>query len=122
MKKLNHWKEVVDRFDDDKQYYFRLEAREPEEFCKLLDPEHQYSCTPDGDEVRRGISCCDSLQQLKNYNDTMGWITENGYVVVLYGEESEDEPLDRLMGEVLVYPTKIVGYMSAKDSGIFDDE
>ena len=122
MKKFNHWKEVVDRLDDDSRYYFRMETKGPEEFHKLLDPEYQFSSAPDGDETRRGISCCDSLAQLENYNETLGWIAEEGYVVVLLGEESEDEPLDRIFGEVLIYPTKIVGYMLAKDSGIFDDD
>ena len=78
----------------------------------LLDPTAQVSEAWSGNEslTRRGVSVCDSLEDLAQYLVTDGsgipfgdgeWV-----VVELEGTLSTDTPLDA--GETLIHPTRIV--------------
>lgn len=89
----------------------------------LLDPELQvsHSWTPGGDEDdaetnRRGVSVCDSIENLVLYlagpGEGIGY--GDGWVIVeLTGDLSEDEPLDP--GEHLVHPDAIVSVRPMDD-------
>lgn len=73
----------------------------------LLDPEQQYSFPMDGDDedIRRGVSGCESLAELAAYIATHAIEARTPVLVRIEGPASDDEPLDAEAGEVLVMPT-----------------
>lgn len=72
----------------------------------LLDPETQYSWPMDYDEskVRRGISGCETIEELAAYWATHSVEATDPVLVRVEGPQSEDTPLDWEFGEVLVLP------------------
>ncbi|MDO4792517.1 MAG: hypothetical protein Q3999_08565 [Buchananella hordeovulneris] len=73
----------------------------------LLDPEQQYSFPMSGDDedIRRGVSGCESLAELAAYLTTHCIEATTPVLVRIEGPASDDEPLDAEVGEVLVMPT-----------------
>lgn len=72
----------------------------------LLDPETQYSWPMDYDEskVRRGVSGCETIEELAAYWATHSVEATDPVLVRVEGPQSEDTPLDEEFGEVLVLP------------------
>lgn len=72
----------------------------------LLDPETQYSWPMDYDEskVRRGVSGCETIEELAAYWATHSVEATDPVLVCVEGPQSEDCPLDEEFGEVLVLP------------------
>ena len=72
----------------------------------LLDPETQYSWPMDYDEskVRRGVSGCETIEELAAYWATHSVGATDPVLVRVEGPQSEDTPLDEEFGEVLVLP------------------
>lgn len=72
----------------------------------LLDPETQYSWPMDYDEskVRRGVSGCETIEELAAYWATHAVDATDPVLVRVEGPQSEDTPLDEEFGEVLVLP------------------
>lgn len=72
----------------------------------LLDPETQYSWPTDYDEskVRRGVSGCETIEELAAYWATHSVEATDPVLVRVEGPQSEDTPLDWEFGEVLVLP------------------
>lgn len=68
------------------------------------------SCRGQGEveDVRRGVSCCTSLEALRDYFADRDVNTEGDVVVELEGELSEDDDWDAASGAVLIYPRQIV--------------
>lgn len=82
---------------------------ETDEFCE--------PCRGQGDveDVRRGVSCCRSLEALRNYFAGCEANMEGDVVVELEGELSEDEDWDDASGAVLIYPSWIVSVVPAAE-------
>lgn len=72
----------------------------------LLDPETQYSWPSNNDEslVRRGVSGCETIEELAAYWATHAVEAAVPVLVRVEGPQSEDTPLDEEFGEVLVLP------------------
>ena len=72
----------------------------------LLDPETQYSWPMDYDEskVRRGVSGCETIEELAAYWATHAVDAADPVLVRVEGPQSDDTPLDEEFGEVLVLP------------------
>ena len=72
----------------------------------LLDPETQYSWPMDYDEskVRHGVSGCETIEGLAAYWATHLVKASVPVLVRVEGPQSEDTPLDKEFGEVLVLP------------------
>lgn len=72
----------------------------------LLDPETQYSWPMDYDEskVRRGVSGCETIEELAAYWATHSVEATDPVLVRVEGPQSDDTPLDEEFGEVLVLP------------------
>nr|DAE81620.1 MAG TPA: hypothetical protein [Caudoviricetes sp.] len=72
----------------------------------LLDPDTQYSWPRDYDEskVRRGVSGCETIAELAAYWATHAVDAADPVLVRVEGPQSEDTPLDKEFGEVLVLP------------------
>lgn len=60
------------------------------------------------EDVRRGVSCCRSLDELRNYFAGRDATIDYDVVVELEATLSEDDDWDEEDGAVLVYPTRIV--------------
>ena len=96
------------------QTYFRIQsaAHDP---LHLLDPGYQFSHPVNGSAVRRGVSVCDSIEDLALYlaspqgAGVLVRVARDATVIVeLEGDESGDAPLDPEM-ESLIIPTRIIG-------------
>lgn len=72
----------------------------------LLDPDTQYSWPMDYDEskVRKGVSGCETIEELAAYWATHAVDATDPVLVRVEGPQSEDTPLDEEFGEVLVLP------------------
>lgn len=72
----------------------------------LLNPETQYSWPTDYDEskVRRGVSGCETIEELAAYWATHAVDATDPVLVRVEGPQSGDTPLDEEFGEVLVLP------------------
>lgn len=72
----------------------------------LLDTETQYSWPSNNDEslVRRGVSGCETIDELAAYWATHAVDATDPVLVRVEGPQSEDTPLDEEFGEVLVLP------------------
>lgn len=72
----------------------------------MLDPETQYSWPSNNDEslVRRGVSGCETIEELAAYWTTHAVEAAVPVLVRVEGLQSEDTPLDEEFGEVLVLP------------------
>lgn len=90
----------------------------------LLNPDLQvsYSWVPGGDAddaatTRRGVSVCDSLEELAAYlagpGEGIGYGDGDWVIVEMTGDQSDDEPLDA--GEYLVHPDTIVSVQPMDD-------
>lgn len=84
---------------------YRIQDRN-REVDYLLDPETQYSWPMDYDEskVRRGVSGCETIEELAAYWATHSVEATDPVLVRVEGPQSEDTPLDEEFGEVLVLP------------------
>ena len=96
--------------------YFRIQLAE-RDVNDLLDPGNHFSHPVNGSAVRRGVSVCDSLEDLALYLATpqgCGVIAQAGdrVIVELEGIESGDAPLDPEM-ESLIIPARIVSVTPA---------
>lgn len=91
--------------------YFRIQLAE-RDVAALLDPGHHFSHPVNGTHVRRGVSVCDSFEDLALYLASpigCGVIAAAGtrVIVELEGDDSDDAPVDPEM-ESLIIPTAIV--------------
>lgn len=98
---------------------YRLQdaSRDP---ADLLDPEQQYSFPMSNadEEVRHGVSGCESLAALAAYIATHAIEMDVPALVMIEGPESEDAPVDAADGEVLLLPT--LAEVIADDEAFFD--
>lgn len=69
------------------------------------------NCRGEGyvEDVRRGVSCCRSIDDLREYFSGRGANFEGDVLIELDGDLSRDEDWDAADGAVLVLPTRIVG-------------
>lgn len=96
--------------------YYRIQIAE-RDTADLLNPEFQTSLSYcDDEDVRNGISVCDSLEDLVGYLAQVGIPFDASYVVVeLDGYQADDEDADANLGARLVIPTEIVSVTSITD-------
>lgn len=72
-------------------------------------------------DIRHGVSCCDSLEQLAAYIATSGVeIGDDPIIIELDGYPSEEEPLEPGR-ESLIEPTAILSISSPAEPGGFYD-
>jgi len=83
-------------------------------------PEECPECGGRGEteDVRRGISVCDSLEHLACYFADRHADLKDVVVVALAGDISEDDDWEAADGALLVYPTAIVRVMTLADAGL----
>lgn len=90
----------------------------------LLDPTKQFSLNYNGqdEDTRRGISVCDTLDDLAAYIAQSGIVidTDASVIVHIEGTPSTDTPCDAHLGERLIHPTRIISVTDADDTGIWD--
>lgn len=72
----------------------------------LLVPEAQVSDTAAATEEtqRRGVSACESIWELAAYFSISSLAISNETLVKMTGTVSDDQPLDKEYGEVLIFP------------------
>ena len=89
-------------------YYRIQQANHPIEW--LLDPEYQFSTSWNaGEDVRVGVSVCDSIEELASYLAQVGIpFTDDCLLVELDGTWSDDDDEDAHLGARLIIPTRIV--------------
>lgn len=90
--------------------FFRIQ---PADRPNILDPENQTSSSwndlGDDDRVRRGVSVCDSREELAEYLAQVGIPFQADWELLeVTGSYSEDEDEDAHMGCSLIYPEEIV--------------
>jgi hypothetical protein len=91
-----HWVSADD-FSDDM-------TTEP---CAACDGEGQV------EDVRRGVSCCRSIDDLRSYFADRGADLTGDQLITLDGELSDDDDYDADDGAVLVLPSRIVSVVAA---------
>ncbi|MGC0364828.1 hypothetical protein ABH922_002812 [Rhodococcus sp. 27YEA15] len=96
--------------------YYRVQAADFDT-AALLDPELQVSESYSSDDVRTGISVCDSLEELATYLAGSGVPFDATSVVVeLDGPDSDDEDEDAHLGARLIMPTSIISVTPITDT------
>lgn len=68
------------------------------------------ACDGEGEieNIRAGVSACQSIDDLYNYIRISGAYVDNTVIVELDATSSDDQPEDAEIGEVLVHPTAIL--------------
>jgi hypothetical protein len=97
--------------------YYRIQPAHYDT-AALLDPEMQWSYSwCDQDDVRRGISVCDSVEELAAYLAQTGIEWDPTWVLVeLAGRWSEDTDQDAHLGARLIIPTEVVSVRPIDDA------
>lgn len=83
----------------------------------LLNPEHQVSISYcNAEDVRHGVSVCDSIEELATYLAGSGieWTFES-VVVELDGYDADEDDQDAHLGARLIIPTEIVSVTPITD-------
>ena len=88
----------------------------------LLDTDNQKSHSWGGDDIRDGVSVCDSREALADYLVQAGIPFGAGdwNLIELEGDRAEGEGLDASLGECLVRPTRIISVESIVESFLDD--
>ena len=86
----------------------------------ILEPENQLSISwTNTEDVRHGISACQSREELATYISQTGITWSDSWVLVEFdGYYADEEDEDAAMGAVLTIPTEILSVESIEDSFI----
>lgn len=100
--------------------YFRINqpGHAPE---AILDPENQHSYDWAGDDVRDGISACETIEDLGQYMAQVGIPLDDCTLICFDGYEADEDDLDSDLGAVLTIPTCIEWVMPLDDCTEFWD-
>ncbi|WP_018024067.1 hypothetical protein [Corynebacterium ulceribovis] len=98
--------------------YFRIQ---PADRPDILDPEFQTSTSwndlGDDDRIRRGVSVCDTREELAEYLAQSGMpFDETWELLEVEGARSDDQDEDAHLGCTLIIPTAIIARESIADS------
>lgn len=70
------------------------------------------------EDVRSGVSCCRSLDALRDYFSERDYYTEGCVVVEMAGELSDDDDWEADCGAVLIHPAQIVRVLTVSECGL----
>ena len=96
--------------------YYRIQQPEhPVEL--LLDPETQLSTNwCDADDIRHGVSVCDSIESLAEYFAQAGInLSDDCSIVTLTGNWSDEDDADGELGALLIIPTEVLDVTPVSD-------
>lgn len=94
--------------------YYRIQATDRPD---ILNPENQYSHSWNpGEDVRHGISVCDSREELAAYIASSSiCFTDEWELLEVKGYRADEQDADAHMGVTLIIPTEIVSRESIGD-------
>lgn len=101
--------------------YFRIQA--DAETGNLLDADRtsQHAAWGDDDE-RAGTSVCYDIEDLAKYFASTGLEWDPSYYIVeVDGYDSDDEPMDAELGEMLIHVTDVLGFHPIEGSTLGDE-
>lgn len=91
--------------------YYRLhdENRDHEAICDEANWESRRYGNDPTEDVRHGVSACESIEELAQYMATHGIECGRPVLVVYEGDEADEEDHDAADGAVLTWPQRIIG-------------
>lgn len=104
-------------------YRIQYDIEDTQDMAQLIDPEHgQVSFQWTGeDDMRLGVSCCRTLDDLRAYFSNRQWTYCSGTrVLELTGEETGGKDWDADENVVLVWPRRIVRVLTLNEVGMLD--
>lgn len=96
--------------------YYRIQPAHYDT-AALLDPEMQWSYSYCNDDVRHGVSVCDSIEELAAYLAQTGIEWDPSWVIVeVAGTWSDETDQDAHLGARLVIPTEVLSVRPIDDA------